>query len=89
MTTIFVFYNIKDESNWKYENMPIDWNWIGSGSVQPLIGNKKNSQYMREEQFNGSSKTRKQMRDYLHNFFTNLMKNNIVSKFKIRNSYLP
>ncbi len=91
---LFVFYNINPESpitEWKYDwkKIPKDWDWTGAGSVQPLMGKKVESSYIQEEQFNGSIETRGKMRDYLENFFTKLKEKKIITKFKIRNSYLP
>ncbi len=53
------------------------------------MGKKIKSSYKQEEQFNGPVERKEKMKDYLENFFTNLKKKKIITKFKIRNSYLP
>lgn len=85
--TIFVFYTLKTNSHWKYPHLPKDWRWVGSGSVSPI--NHTPPKYEREEQFNGTAISQKKTREYLDQVFTKLKKDNIIKRYKIRNSYLP
>jgi len=92
MTTtsvVFVFYTMGTGGHWTYGKLPKSWHWIGSGMVNPLGKTKrKQNKFIRDEQFNGDKKNRKQMRDYLNKYFTKLQERGVVKFYKIRNSYL-
>jgi hypothetical protein len=88
---LFVFYTIneKTEKNtfWSYKKLPKKWNWIGSGKTSAI--KDKKLEYLQEEQFNGDKKTQLIMVEYLTKFFDKLKKDGIITKYKIRRSYLP
>ena len=89
-STLFVFYIFGDNkiNTWRYKNIPVTWEFIGSGHIHPF--NKKvKSLFEREEQFMGLIKTKVQMRKYLDSFFKSLKQKGIIKKYKIRNKYLP
>ena len=87
---LFVFYTINEHSDkktsWIYK-LPKEWSWIGSGKTSAI--NNKKLEYLQEEQFNGTKKTQEKMIEYLKKFFDKLKKNKIITKYKIRKSYLP
>lgn len=90
-STLFVFYNLKKEHFWNYEQIPDSWTWIGKGFTKPAYPpqNTNNSLYEREEQFNGNSDNVDAMYEYLDDFFSDLNFNGIVTNFKITNNYNP
>jgi len=87
---LFVFYNFNEKTekdkSWIYK-LPKEWEWVGSGKTSAI--NKKKLEYLREEQFSGTKKTELKMIEYLKNFFDKLKKKEIITKYKIRKSYLP
>lgn len=85
--TLFVFYTLKTSSVWKYEKIPAGWRWIGAGKTTP-VGTTRD-QYWWEEQFSGPTKNKKTMINYLMKIFDKLKKKGILTKYKIRQSYLP
>lgn len=85
--TLFVFYTLLKGESWIYDRMPSGWKWTGSGSTSPLGGKKL--EYEREEQFDGTKERKAKMRAYLDKYFSKLKQKGIVSKYKIRSSYLP
>jgi hypothetical protein len=83
--TLFVFYMINKDATtntWTYGRFPNSWTWVGSGGT-----GKKG--FPAEEQFSGNKKNIKKMRAYLDKYFIKLKRKKIITKFKIRNSYLP
>jgi len=82
---LFVFYTA-NEGSWSYV-LPKGWWFVGSGSTTPIGGKK--TRYLREEQFQGPSDTKKKAKEYLDKFFKNLKKKGIIKIYKIRESYLP
>lgn len=86
-TILFVFYTLSMPQNWTYTKMPAGWEWIGGGSTSPL-GRKKLA-YEREEQFVGTTENKQKMKEYLVKYFDGLKRKKVVSRYKIRNTYLP
>ncbi len=89
---LFVFYNINEnapEKSWSYKKFPKGWWWVGAGSVQPFKGEKVKSVYIQEEQFAGPMNKREAMKDYLESYFAKLKEKKIITKYKIRNRYVP
>lgn len=78
-SVLFVFYKIIPAQSWTYTKMPKNWVWTGAGST-------KSKSYPREEQFQGSQENLKEMKEYLHKFFTTLKQKNMIKKFKIRST---
>jgi hypothetical protein len=91
MSTLFVFYNINPatkNNTWSYKRFPKGWTWVGAGSAQLTVGGRT-SYYMQEEQFGGPKEGKAKMRDVLDRFFRKLVDDGVVTKYKIRQSYLP
>ena len=86
-STVFVFYTFQKTERWKYGKLPNNWWWVGQGTTSS-IGTKKKL-YEFEEQFDGPSKNKVKMRDYLDKFFTKLKNKGILKRYKIRNTFLP
>ncbi len=89
---LFVFYNINQntpEKSWTYKKFPKGWWWVGAGSVQPIKGERVKSTYIREEQFSGPMNKREDMKNYLESYFAKLKEKKVITKYKIRNRYLP
>ena len=89
---IFVFYSINpqvtgENRSWKYDAFPEGWRWTGAGSTS-AVGDPK-LPYPWEEQFNGTPVTSFQMKEVLIRKFDELVRRNVVEKYKIRNSYNP
>src|SRR5437868_4953108 len=85
-TVLFVFYELVGDGSWSYGKMPKGWKWIGAGTTRP-VGSTTPTKYPREEQFNGPKETRLMMREYLDKHFGILKKDNVIKRYKIRNSY--
>lgn len=93
---LFVFYNIHQEppndDNITWTKMPKGWNFTGSGSTQPItiVGQKKmKTSYDREDQYNGPKETKAKMKEYLDKAYSKMKEKNIITRYIIRNSYLP
>lgn len=84
---LFVFYNLIKPESWTYTQFPKSWNWTGSGSTSSVGGKKL--EYEREEQFDGGKDNKDKMKNYLDKYFLKLKQKGIISKYKIRASYLP
>lgn len=57
MSVIFVFYKLNGDHSWEYNwnKIPAGWDWTGAGHVD------------KNKQFNGPSKNKSKMREYLDN----------------------
>lgn len=80
---IFVMYKLSKSERWNYGKLPSKWWWVGGGTY---LG-KDCVEYPKDEQFSGPIRTRPKMREFLKKKFTQLKKDGIVQKYKIRNKY--
>lgn len=89
--TLYVFYTVNENTDkkkyWMYGKFPKGWWWVGGGSTS-MIGAPK-LEYKREDQFSGPKESLSKMVDYLDAYFKKLKNDNIITKYKIRRSYLP
>ena len=69
--------------------MPKEWNLISKNFTQPTINEDLEyiTTYDRVEKFRGSIDKLDEMYQYLDNHFTNLYDNDIISSYKILESY--
>ncbi len=86
---IFVFYNLIKINSWNYKGMPKEWNLISKNFTQPIINENVEyiSIYERVEKFKGPINKLDKMYQYLDNHFSNLYDNDIISSYKILDSY--
>lgn len=93
-SVLFVFYSFPSSTSssikaeWEYKNLPLGWNWVGSGSTHS-VNSKKISQFEYDEQFMGPLISREKLKKYLDSFFTRLKNKGAIKMYKIRKSYLP
>jgi len=83
--TIFAFYN-PNGIDWKYEDMPSGWWWVGCGSTSP-VGEFTPKYYTREEQFSGPESNFDEMMQYLKVKFDGLLENGSVKRFHLNETY--
>jgi hypothetical protein len=90
---LFVFFTFNKETtkdkSWTYPKFPKDWWWVGKGTTNPTRGPSKGYTYENEEQFMGPKDKRDDMKKILDKKFSKLKEDGIITKYKIRNSYLP
>lgn len=86
-SVLFVFYTLNKSSYWRYDGLPNGWRWTGCGSTSAVNAPKKI--YESQEQFNGPEETKQEVKNYLTEYFNELYENDIIKRFKIRNSYIP
>jgi hypothetical protein len=86
---IFVFYTFAQGGSWTYNKLPTGWWWVGGGSTVPVNASGTSGKYEREEQFQGPAKTQDKTMLYLDKVFTKLKQDGVISKFKLRKSFLP
>lgn len=73
---MFVTYTpFVKNTHWKYD-LPSGWKWIGTGILS-------NSDFVKEEQFEGTSDNWFEAYDYLYKYFNDLKIKGIIEKFDI------
>lgn len=87
-SSLFVFYTMDKGGSWEY-SLPGKWWWVGSGTVNPVKGEKVSNKYLREEQFGGPRSEQSGVRSYLDSYFQKLKTKNVVLRYQIRDSFRP
>ena len=77
LSIILVLYNNEIGNDWKYK-LPSGWKWRGVGSGSRTFST--------DEQFEGPSKNKRQVYDYLKKYFFRLQKTGKIKDFSVRNT---
>lgn len=102
---VFIFYTLSsDKLKFDIKDVPEGWKWIGSGSTYPAC-NTENwkgkllqlkriifgppTKYKREEQFEGPSETKEEMKQYLDKKLGSLKEEGIIKFYHIQDTFLP